>query len=302
MDSKQYTVNSTNLQKHNQESKMTDSKLCKIIDLIGIQYPSSIIETPCGKFLIGVEGHSIFKYNLETEQKFRIAGSVDQRGYQDGTRDESRFYLPTSLTLSKNGETLFIIDYWNRVIRAICVQTSITTTFAGQVGICAQVDGPEEKACFGFPRNLQLSPDENMLLVSDSNKIRTICIETGQVDTIVTFEELIFDFTFSQDNKYIIISNWKQILKYNLETSKSELILKGYNNAKCALSKDGQLLFVATWLDQRIQVVNLITKQVIDTITTPFKPYNITISTNDKQLYICDFENGKVKVFDISKY
>jgi DNA-binding beta-propeller fold protein YncE len=299
------TVNSTNLQKYNQESKMTDSKElkeCKIIDTIAVTDPRSIIPTLCGKFLIGVEGHSIFRYCLETKQKFRIAGSVSQYGYKDGTRDESRFIYPCGLTLSKNGETLFFIDYWNHVIRDICVETGITTTFAGQVDNKKIVDGPKEKACFQYPRFLKLSPDGNTLYVADWNKLRSICIETGQVDTFETFEKLILDFTFSQDNKYMIISNWTQILKYNLETSKSELILKGKNFGEFDITKDGQFLFLSIHPKKRIEIVNLDTNQVIDTITTPFKPYNTTISTNSNQLYISDIENHKIQVLDISKY
>jgi DNA-binding beta-propeller fold protein YncE len=281
---------------------MSDSKECKIIDSIDVTKPSCIIQTSCGKFLIWIEGNSIFIYCFETEQKFRIAGSVDQLGYQDGTRDESRFNSPYGLTLSKDLKTLYVSDTWSRVIRVICVQTGMTTTFAGQVGKWDHIDGPKEKACFGFPRNLQLSPDENTLYVSDDSKLRTICIATGQVDTIHTFENNIYKFELCSGGKHVYICHWEQVLKYNLETGKSEIIFKGEDFVGCELSKDGQLLFIASYENKCIQVVNIVTNKVIDTIFVCIEPTKLTISTNGKQLFVCDYNNEMIKVFDISKY
>jgi DNA-binding beta-propeller fold protein YncE len=289
---------------------MTDLKECNIIDTINNINTSYIIQTPCGKFLIGIEKYIIFRYCLETKQKFRIAGSVDEDGYQDGTRDESRFYSPTSLTLSKDLKTLYVSDTWSRVIRAICVVTGMTTTFAGQVDKCTQVDGPKEKACFYYPKGLKLSSDGNTLIVSDSKKLRTICITTGQVDTIGTFELDIRDFTLSPDSKHVYICLWTQVLKYNIETGKSEIILNcSFGLFGCELSKDGQLLFILNKPNKYIKVVNLIANEVIGTITllSFSRPCDILLSINNKQLYISDYDcrvnsYNKIQVLDISKY
>jgi DNA-binding beta-propeller fold protein YncE len=290
----------TNYTKHNKKQKL--STKCKIIDTIDIiKRPRGIIQTPCGKFLIGIEGHSIYCYNLKTKQKFRIAGSVDEHGHQDGTRDESRFDSPYGLTLSKDLKTLFVADALNQVIRSICVGTGITKTFAGQVQNRMYIDGPKEKACFEYLISLKLSPDGNTLIVSDDSKLRKICIATGQVDTIHTFELDIRDFTLSPDGKHVIICHLNKVLKYNLETGKSEIILEvqGFESVGCELSKDGQLLFIANmW----IKVVNFVTNEVIDNINTPFKCYGITNSTNYKQLYNIGFNNDKIIIHDISKY
>jgi DNA-binding beta-propeller fold protein YncE len=277
---------------------LKDSKLCKIIDTIYIKRLKSIIQTPCGKFLIGIEGDSIFRYCLETKQKFRIAGLVKQWGCQDGTRDESRFDWPTSLTLSKDLKTLFVTDTWNRVIRAICVGTGVTTTFAGQFDVQQFVDGPKEKACFNFIKMIKLSPDGNTLYVADTNKLRTICIATGQVDTIGTVKTHILDFTLSPDSKHVIICYLNKVLKYNLETGKSEIILRYKGYLVCEISKDG-ILFISNILDKEIHFVNLDTNQIVDTITLSFEPFKITVSTNGKQLYIIDYDNGEIQVLNI---
>jgi DNA-binding beta-propeller fold protein YncE len=270
--------------------KMTDLKEY-IINL------KCIIETPCGKYLIWIEGHSIFRYCLKSKQKFRIAGSVKQIGYQDGTRDESRFDLPYGLTLSKNGETLFVTDTYNGVIRAICVVTGVTTTFAGQVDICAQVDGPKENACFIRPKVLKLSPDGNTLYIADYKCLRAICIETGQVNTIHTFENEIQDFTLSPGSNCIYICHNNKFSKYNLKTW--QIVLKVNSYEVCAFSKNGQLLFVSDYFYNRIKVVNLATMNIIELLTS-FNSDKLTIVRNI--LYILDFNQNKIQVVDISKY
>jgi DNA-binding beta-propeller fold protein YncE len=290
--------------KHNKKQKLSIiSEACKIIDTIDVTKPSCIIETPCGKFLIGIEGHSIFRYCLETKQNFRIAGCVNTRGYQDGTRDEARFKWPYGLTLSKDLKTLFVADDYNGVIRAICVQTGITTTFAGQFDIYDCVDGPKEKAYFEYPKSLKLSPDGNTLYVGDYFKLRTICIETGQVNTIGTFKNKIPDFTFSSDSKHVFIFHWTQVLKYNLETGKSEIVLEGFDEFfGCGISKDGQFLFITSYENKCIQVFNIVTNKVIDTIFVCIKPTKLTVSTKSKQLYVYNGKRDKVQVIDISKH
>jgi sugar lactone lactonase YvrE len=275
---------------------------CEIMNTIeNIQYPEGIIQTPCGKFLIGIEKHSIFRYNLETKQKVRIAGSVDQFGHQDDTRNEARFKSPTSLTLSKDLKTLFVADLGNYVIRAICIVTGVTTTFAGQVGKRNCVDGSKEKACFEYLKGLKLSPDGNTLIVADDSNIRTICIATGQVNTICIFDICIYDFTLSPDGNHVTICHWTQILKYNIETGKSEIVSEEKGLEACGILNNEQLLFIS-YLDNCIEVVNFDTNKVIDTITTRFEPQKMSISTNGKQLYVNDHDNDEIQVLDISKY
>jgi tricorn protease-like protein len=198
--------------------------------------------------------------------------------------------------------TLFINDGGYGVILAICVQTGITTTFAGQYDVQNCVDGPKEKACFEYPISLKLSPDGNTLIVSDDSKLRTICIATGQVDTIDTFDTYIVDFALSPDGKHVIICHLNKFLKYNLETGKSEIILEDEGYFVCELSKDGQVLIISKKCDEEIKVLNLVTNEVIDKITVLFTISKITISINANHLYICDLYKNNIQVLDISKY
>jgi DNA-binding beta-propeller fold protein YncE len=292
-------------EKHNKKQKLSNILECEIIDSIVIQQPNSIIQTPCGKFLIGVEGNSVFLYNLKTKQKFRIAGSVEQSGYQDGTRDESRFHYPSSLTLSKDCKTLFVADKFNCVIRAICIKTGVTTTFVGQLYARKSIDGPKEKACFQNPGSLELSPDGNTLFVADHHCLRTICIATRQVKTIYyeyinNFGNDLCNFTFFSDGKNIIICDCEKYFKYNIENRSKTLLKYGSGYSHCEMSKHGELLFVSNHTNKLIQVVDIATETVICTLSTSFNATRFTSIA--KRLYARDYINNIIYIINISEY
>jgi DNA-binding beta-propeller fold protein YncE len=266
---------------------MSNLKECKIIDSIDTVHSTRIISTPCEKFLIGTEGHSIFRYCLETKQKFRIAGSVSQHGYKDGTRDESRFKSPTSLALSKTCKTLYVADAFNNVIRAICVDTGITTTFTKDLDI---------------PSEIKLSLNGNILYVKDCYKLRTIRIETGQVDTLLEYKIDIPDFALSPDGKHIYLCFETKILKFDINTQEIDIIFKGNGFCRYDISKNGQLLFVSNPIYKRIRIFDIVQKRIFGVINILFEPSYLFISKNEKQLYVSDNNNCKIQVFDISKY
>jgi DNA-binding beta-propeller fold protein YncE len=281
---------------------MSNLKKCQIIDIIN-QKITNFIQTPCGKFLIGFEGQSIVRYNLETEQKYRIAGSIDQSGFKDGTRDESRFNYPQDLILSKDLKTLFVSDTNNLFIRAICVQSGITTTIYSQIELNNFIWKPKKNSVFSKPTTLTFTPDSKTLLVTDWEILRSICMETGQIDTICTCEDSICNVIFFPDGKHIFIETFDQILKYNLETREFEIILNNIDVNGCYLSKDGQFLFLSDYHRKLINVINIATNDV-DTIVTNFNPRIVTKTTNEKRLYVnnVSFVKNEVVVLDISEY
>jgi hypothetical protein len=279
---------------------MSDYNECKIIDTINIQNPRCVILTHCGKFLIGSEGFSIFKYCLTTKRKFWIVGSITQSGHRDGTRDKSIFKCPMSLILSKDCKTLFIVDYGINVIRAICVQSGITTTFAGQVNLNMNF----EVAYFvSISEMIKLSPDGNTLIVGDSHNLKTICVATGQVNTIGTFEILIKYFDFSPDGKHMFISNYKQVLKYNFKTQNSDMIFEesgshGFN--ELFIVTNDNFLFVRSDYSNNINIFNITTLEKCGIITNCLRSSYLTI--NNTKLFSCNFVCNIIQVFDISKY
>jgi DNA-binding beta-propeller fold protein YncE len=251
--------------------------------------------------LIGVEGHSIFRYCLETKQKFRIAGSVYLYGHQDGTRDKSRFHYPSSLTLSKDCKTLFVADKLNCVIRAICIKTGVITTFAGQVGKPNRVDGPKEKDFLAVPSVLKLSPDGNTLFVADSHCLRTICIATRQVKTNYHYDitNALYNFTFFPDGKNIMICDCVNYFKYNIENRSKTLLKYGSGYSHCEFSKHGELLFVSNY-NKHIRVIDIATETVICTLSTIYNAAAFTSIAN--RLYARDYVNNIIYIHNIFEY
>jgi DNA-binding beta-propeller fold protein YncE len=66
------------------------------------------------------------------------------------------------------------------------------------------------------------------------------------------------------------------------------------------ISKNGQIMFISNGY-KHIKVFNLATDKVINTITITFKPQKMSISTNGKQLHVCD-DGNNVRILDISNY
>lgn len=270
---------------------MTNLKECLIIDFINLTSSKHVIITRCDKFLFGISGYCIFKYNLETKCYYRIAGSKYQGEFKDGTRDEAMFHSPLGLTLSTDLKTLYIADHDNCAIRAICVQTGITSTVYTQQTVLN-------------PSLISLSPNGQKLIVSNNFKIMSICITTGKVDTIFNINFGFNQYLFIPDGKHIYINDKLRILKHCFATKQNTIILSHNGIGECKLSKDGQILFVSLKDEKFILVIDTVTNEVIDKIILDFVSKILFISHNQQHMYIHRNRNvnNQLLIIDISKY
>ncbi len=62
-------------------------------------------------------------------------------GGADGVGTAAQFDEPVGVALSSDGNTLYISDYLNHVIRALDLTTDAVTTLAGKTGVCGHADG-----------------------------------------------------------------------------------------------------------------------------------------------------------------
>lgn len=182
-----------------------------------IDHPGCIISTPCGKFIIGIQGHSIYKCNLETKCKVIIAGLVNQYGYQDGTRNEARFNHPKGLTLSKDSKILYVMDSSNGVIRTICTTTGKTSTLPLY----------RSKTNLKYSTQLKISPSGNELYVQNDNSgyIYRIDIETNIITLIYKSYFSLLSFVFSPHGNSIIVVTKGGVFEFNLITSQENKII-----------------------------------------------------------------------------
>ncbi len=92
-----------------------------------------------------------------------------------------------ALAMSSDGQTLYIADSENHVIRSVDMTTGIIDTIAGKSGEPDDVDGAGLDARFFYPVSFAHDTDAGVLYIADANnhKIRALDLATHEVTTAV---------------------------------------------------------------------------------------------------------------------
>lgn len=265
----------------------------KIIDTINITEPRYLITTPCGQFLIGVEGDSVYKLNLKTKYKYRITGSIHKCGYENGSKNKTLFNGIEGLVLSSDCKTLYVSDSNNHAIRQICVTSGITTTFV------------DDDNMLIYPGLLSLSPDGLTIFTIVRHTIISICIISGKIKTFYTNHNNynIDNFSFSINRKYLFISSHSNVKCYNIANNQFTILSTNQSHYNTLISKCNQLLYVLNRDDKCIHITNNIidNKPQIGCITMENNPWSMTLANDNTLLYVSDF-NDTIHIYNVSKY
>ena len=118
-----------------------------------------------------------------------LAGVADVAGSIDGTGTAAEFNLPQAIAIDSTGNTLYVADTGNQMIRMIkltwstdgTTPTAKVSTLAGIVGTRGTINGAGSTAQFDNPASLTLDSTGNNLYVADANGevIRKIAITTA---------------------------------------------------------------------------------------------------------------------------
>lgn len=92
-----------------------------------------------------------------------VAGSVVDGGSNDGQGAAARFSLPHGLAVDSGGN-VFVVDAGNNEIRKIS-PSGLVTTFAGQLGPGASVNGVGTDASFSHPGGMAIDNMDNLYVV-----------------------------------------------------------------------------------------------------------------------------------------
>ena len=109
-----------------------------------------------------------------------LAGATGQVGSSDGDATTARFYDPRGLACDSTGD-VFVADMYNHTIRKITPDGTVST-YAGQAGNPATVDGPAGAARFNYPADVACD-NSGDVYVATQNVIRKID-STGYVTTV----------------------------------------------------------------------------------------------------------------------
>ncbi len=155
--------------------------------------PSAVIQSPDRTKLYVADNNKIRKVDLETNQVSLVAGSsIDDYIGEDAVGADARFSGISSMAISPDGETLYVVDRWNNRIRGVTIATGATFLVAGGGDYNTTgpgngyVEGAGEVARFDNPFGIAISPNGATLYVSDTSnrRIRKIVIATGQTSLV----------------------------------------------------------------------------------------------------------------------
>lgn len=103
-------------------------------------------------------------------------------GTTNGPVNTARFGFPAGITVTRDGQSIFVTDYNTHTIRKI--QSGQVTTIAGTVFVSGSSDGSGSAATFYHPYGIEMTANGNLLIADEWNcKIRSMT-QAGVVTTI----------------------------------------------------------------------------------------------------------------------
>ncbi|MCC6544985.1 MAG: hypothetical protein IT392_10895 [Nitrospirae bacterium] len=126
--------------------------------------------------------HVIRKIEIQSGTVATLAGLSGQAGYSDGDRNNTLFKAPSGITIL--GNSLYVTDSDNHLIRKVDKDSGYTTTAAGTAFTAGTADGVGLSAQFNYP--LKITNDGNYLYIADTfnHTIRIMNPQNGYVLTL----------------------------------------------------------------------------------------------------------------------
>lgn len=163
------------------------------------------------------------------------------------------------------------------------------------------------------PAGLDIDDAKNLLYVvtKDNNALYTIDLKTKATIEKIKLPAEAYTCLLSNDKTELYISCWGagKVLIYNTDSKKitSEIEVGSNPNDFC-LTKSGKFLFIANANDNTVSIINIKTKQVIETLNAALYPdapngsttNSVALSSDEKTLYIANADNNCLTVFDVS--
>lgn len=220
--------------------------------------------------------NAIRKIELATGSVETIAGS-STAGKTNDVGIAAAFSYPQSV--SSDGNSLYVADYSNHLIRKIVLATGVVSTLAGS-GKPGKADGIGVAASFNYPRSI-VSDGSNLYVADyDNHSIRKIEIATGAVSTLA--------------------GAGKEGKKDGVGADAS------FQNPR-GIAIDGATLYVADTYNHTIRKVDIATRRVTTLAGTGNEgaadgigiaasfSYPQNIVTHDGNLYVTDYGNNSIR-------
>ena len=163
------------------------------------------------------------------------------------------------------------------------------------------------------PAGISVDASRNRLYVvtRENKQFYTIDLTTKKILSQYGLEAEAYDCKISKDNKELFITCWgcDKVLIFDLANQIwKNPITVGDNPNEMLLSPDGKTLFVCNANDNSVSIIDIKTKQVIETLDAALYPNapsgsttnSVAIDPIGKKLFIANADNNCIAVFDIS--
>ncbi|RKZ77646.1 MAG: hypothetical protein DRR19_27620, partial [Candidatus Parabeggiatoa sp. nov. 1] len=153
----------------------------------GFKHPGGYIDSMGNLLYISDHGnHVIYKVNSDGTTTL-IAGTIGVAGYKDGPAVDAKFNHPAMLI--KDGNNLYIGDFWNHRIRKMNLTTKEVSTIAGTGSAGYNGDNiPATTAKLYYPGGITLVKDgtDKFLYIGDyyNHRLRKLDINSGIITTV----------------------------------------------------------------------------------------------------------------------
>jgi sugar lactone lactonase YvrE len=139
---------------------------------------------PNNLYVADTSSDTIRRVAIPTGMVTTLAGADEALGGADGTGAMATFTQPNALVEDLAG-SLYVADTNNQTIRQVNIETGVTTTLAGSLGVSGAADGRGAEASFDQPSGLAIDREGNLYIADTGNcTIRKLVIPSAIVTTL----------------------------------------------------------------------------------------------------------------------
>ena len=149
----------------------------------GFNVPRGVTVDESGNVYVADTNNSVIRKIAPGAIVTTLAGTAGVTGSTDDTGNNARFYRPFGITVTAEGDVIYVADYANHTVRKVTL-AGVVTTLAGQAGSYGSTDGTGNAARFFYPVAVAVNTSGDLSLADSSNFTIRSVTSGGVVTTL----------------------------------------------------------------------------------------------------------------------
>ena len=292
-----------------------------------LDFPGGLATDGQAIYVANSRNNTIDRIDLTSHSISLLAGTLFKDGSTDGTGASALFSSPSGVGLA--GDSLYVSDTNNSIIRKISLPGGVVTTAAGAPNIAGTDDGRGQAAHFNLPTQIAVDPSGSRLFLTDTDNSTVRMIQlpdmivktiAGQAQTDGKADGPPNKSAFNRprgiatDGKFVYVSDTgnDQIRKIDLsnlttstlagtgeEGDKDGAGTEAQFNNPGAMATDGTTIYVLDADNHAVRKINAATGEVSKlTLVNGHIGSGCTLSKDGKILYFSDTTENAVQQVD----